>query len=329
MSLFWIFATALLLAVLLLAFVPLRRVKEKGARRMMLAIVLIVPLAAILLYQAFSNYDPEAIHASVDPVEEMVAGLESRLAREGGSADEWAMLGRSYVTMGRFQEAVPVYARINEMTNGEDPGVLIAYAESLALSDRASLKQQGAELLDKALAINPMDARGLWWGGVSAMERGDDELATRRWQTLLKLDPPAALAETVREQLSRIGVQAPAATQTQGVSIPVEIEISDELAQQVNPNMVLYLFARTPGEAGGPPLAVVRHVAGDLPLSVELSQQNVMLANTVLADHQELRLVARISKSGSPGAQPGDFFGEVFYRTGTGAVDLLIDQVVP
>lgn len=328
MSLFWIFATALLLAVLLLAFVPLRRVKEKGARWTMLAIVLLVPLAAILLYQAFSNYVPQAAHASVDPVEDMVARLESRLAREGGDADEWLMLGRSYAIMGRFQDAVEVYARVNEMTNGEDPAILIAYAESLAYADRDSLQRLGAELLDKALAIQPLDPRGLWWGGVSAMQRGDPELATQRWQSLLKLDPPEALAKTVREQLSLIGVEIPAAAQAQAASIPVEIEISAELAQRVNPNMVLFLFARTPGTAG-PPLAVVRHVAGELPLSVNLGQDNVMLANTVLADHDELQLVARISQSGSPGAQPGDFFGEVLYRTGSGAVDLLIDQVVP
>ncbi len=328
MSLFWMFATALLLAAFAFVFLPLSRVKKKGARLTMLGIVLIVPLGVVLLYEAFSNYDPQAAHAGINPVEDMVAGLESRLARESGSVDDWSMLGRSYVAMGRFKDAVPVYARINEMTNGEDPGVLIAYAESLALADRESLQHQGAELLDKALSINPMDARGLWWGGVAAMERGDDVLAAQRWQRLLKLEPPEALAKAVRAQLSRIGVQVPAAAQAQGVRIPVEIEISAELAQRVNPNMVLFLFARAPGRAG-PPLAVVRHVAGDLPLSVELSQDNVMLANTVLADHDELQLVARISRSGSPGAQPGDFFGEILYRTGSGAVDLIIDQVVP
>ncbi|MCH6573565.1 MAG: hypothetical protein IH809_07985, partial [Proteobacteria bacterium] len=311
MSLFWMYATALLLAVFVLVFVPLSRVKEKGARRTMMAIFLIVPLTAILLYQAFSNYDPEATGAGVDPVEDMVAGLESRLARDGGSAAEWSMLGRSYVTMGRFQEAVPVYARVNEMTSGEDPGVLIAYAESLALADRESLKHLGAELLDKALAILPSDTRGLWWGGVSAMERGDDELAAQRWQALLKLDPPEALAKTVREQLSRTGVRIAEEDQVPDIRIPIEIKISEELAQRISPNMILFLFARAP-DVGGPPLAVVRHVAGDLPLSVELGQDNVMLPNTVLADHDELRLVARISRSGSPGAQPGDFFGEIF-----------------
>jgi len=238
------------------------------------------------------------------------------------------MLGRSYVSMGRFEEAAPVFARVNEMTNGEDSAVLIAYAESLALFDRASLTGLGAELLDKALTIDPLDARGLWWGGVSAMESGDDELAAQRWQELLKQDPPEALANTVREQLSRIGVQAAPPIQEAGGGISVRIAVSDELAKQVSPNMVLYLFARDPG-AAGPPLAVVRHVAGDLPLAVQLSQSNVMLATTVLADHDELQLVARISRSGNPGAQPGDFFGEVLYRTGSGAVDLVIDEVVP
>ena len=61
MSLFWIFATALLLAVFVLAFVPLSRVKENGARWTMLAIVLIVPLAAILLYQTFVSSSPKSL----------------------------------------------------------------------------------------------------------------------------------------------------------------------------------------------------------------------------------------------------------------------------
>jgi cytochrome c-type biogenesis protein CcmH len=238
------------------------------------------------------------------------------------------MLGRSYISMGRFEEAAPVFARVNEMTNGEDSAVLIAYAESLALADRASLAGLGAELLDKALTIDPLDARGLWWGGVSAMESGDNELAAQRWQELLQQDPPEALANTVREQLSRIGVQTVPPIQAAVGDISVAIDISDELARQVSPGMILYLFARDPG-AAGPPLAVVRHGAGDLPLTVGLSQSNVMLATTVLADHDELQLVARISRSGNPGAQPGDFFGEIIYYTGSGTVDLMIDQVVP
>ncbi len=62
MSLFWIFATAFLLAAFVFVFLPLNRVKEKGAQRTMLAIVLIVPLAAISLYGVFSNYDPVGAH---------------------------------------------------------------------------------------------------------------------------------------------------------------------------------------------------------------------------------------------------------------------------
>ncbi len=68
MSLFWMFATALLLAAFAFVFLPLSRVKEKGARLTMLAIVLIVPLGVVLLYMAFSNYDPQAAHAGINPV---------------------------------------------------------------------------------------------------------------------------------------------------------------------------------------------------------------------------------------------------------------------
>ena len=244
MSLFWIFAMVLLIVAFGFAFLPLNRLKEKNGNSTMLVIVLVVPLASVLLYQAFSNFDPKAVESSVGSVEDMVTTLESRLVREGGSTEEWFMLGRSYVSMGRFEEAAPVFARVNEMTNGEDSAVLIAYAESLALSDRASLTGLGAELLNKALTIDPLDARGLWWGGVSAMESGDNELATQRWQELLKQDPPEALANTVREQLSRIGVQAAPPIQAADDGISVRIAVSDELAKQVSPGMVLYLFAR-------------------------------------------------------------------------------------
>ncbi|MCZ6560422.1 MAG: hypothetical protein O6931_06005 [Gammaproteobacteria bacterium] len=328
MSLFWIFAMVLLIVAFGFTFLPLNRLKKKNGNSTMLVIVLVVPLASILFYQAFSNYDPKAVKSSVGSVEDMVATLESRLDREGGSAEEWFMLGRSYVSMGRFEEAAPVFARVNEMTNGEDSAVLIAYAESLALIDRASLTGLGAELLNKALTIDPLDARGLWWGGVSAMERGDNELAAQRWQELLNQDPPEALANTVREQLTRIGIQAAPPVKAVGDGISVRIDISGELAKRVSPDMILYVFARDPG-AAGPPLAVVRLAAGDVPLTVELSQSNVMLATTVLAEHDELQLVARISRSGNPGSQPGDFFGEVLYRTGSGEVDLVIGEVVP
>jgi cytochrome c-type biogenesis protein CcmH len=327
MNPFWLFVAAFVLGAFIFVFFPLNKLNQPGARWLMLVAFLALPLVSIPLYQIFSNYDPAvAKSAAVGSVEEMVANLKTRLANEEGSAEDWFMLGRSYVAMNRFDEAVPIFAKVHEMTGGEDSGVMIAYAEALAMTDSGTLTRQGAELLDKALTINPTDTRGLWWGGVSALERGDHDLAAERWQKLLELDPAETLAQAVRERLSRIGFESHVASFDDQISIKVELGAG--LAGQVNPNMILFIFARDV-EGGGPPLAVARHMAGELPLTTSLGQANVMMASTVLSDYDRLKLVARVSRTGSPGSQPGDLFGEAEYRAGTDAVTLLIDQVVP
>ena len=43
------------------------------------------------------------------------------------------------------------------------------------------------------------------------------------------------------------------------------------------------------------------------------------------------QIVARLSMSGSPQAQPGDFYGEADYvvQPGTGSVSIVIDRIAP
>ena len=74
---------------------------------------------------------------------------------------------------------------------------------------------------------------------------------------------------------------------------------------------------------------MVRQRAADLPLVVNLSDENTMIEGTSLADHSQLTLVARVSLAGGPGASPGDLFGEVLYDRNNGrTTEIRIDQVV-
>ena len=187
MSLFWIFATALLLAVFVLAFVPLRRVQEKGANWTMLVIVLVVPLAAILLYQAFSNYVPQAAHASVDPVEDMVARLESRLAREGGDANEYAIPleesfvlfipeggGSTNITVREWfaEDVIARQQRVHKLApSGTWTMVRFALAEPLVLTN-AGLREAGFTGAPQGEKLNPnnSDELRVLAGGGSSLE---------------------------------------------------------------------------------------------------------------------------------------------------------------
>jgi cytochrome c-type biogenesis protein CcmH len=95
----------------------------------------------------------------------------------------------------------------------------------------------------------------------------------------------------------------------------------------------LFVLARDPS-AGGPPLAVQRHSSNDLPLTVELSERDAMMPTRTIAGVARVEVVARLSRSGTPQAQSGDFYGtaeHVFAGDGTSeaTLNIIIDRTVP
>jgi cytochrome c-type biogenesis protein CcmH len=96
----------------------------------------------------------------------------------------------------------------------------------------------------------------------------------------------------------------------------------------------LFILARDPS-GGGPPLAVQRHSSADLPLTVELSERDAMIAARTIASVPRVQVVARLSRSGTPQAQSGDFYGEAEYdfskspSAGANTLSITIDRAVP
>jgi cytochrome c-type biogenesis protein CcmH len=74
---------------------------------------------------------------------------------------------------------------------------------------------------------------------------------------------------------------------------------------------------------------VIRQPASAVPGQFTLSDANSMIPGRSLAAYDELTLVARLSASGQPGEQPGDWFAQTVVRPSDGGpVALVIDQVV-
>ena len=59
------------------------------------------------------------------------------------------------------------------------------------------------------------------------------------------------------------------------------------------------------------PLAVVRKTLGDLPVTVELSDEDAMLPAMKLSSFDKLIVGARVSLTGNAIAQSGDLYSEV------------------
>lgn len=298
-----------------------------------------LPLAAFLAYFLATNWSWEAGQHAASPtapdLRQMVEQLQTRLQGQPDDVEGWKLLGRSATVMGDYALARDAFSEAYTRTQGQDADAVAGFAESLVLNDEREIDGQAAALFERALALDPDNARALWYGGIVAFRRGDLPVAQQRWVELQNHDLPPDLRQVVAERLAEIeraqgGTPAPAVAAAQPATAGgnLAIDIAPSLAAQVPPGATLFVIARR-GE-GGPPVAVVRRPAGAFPVSITMTDADAMLPGTSLAAAGRLRIIARISRQGGPVAASGDLFGEVGYDFSSASpATVIIDRIVP
>jgi cytochrome c-type biogenesis protein CcmH len=86
------------------------------------------------------------------------------------------------------------------------------------------------------------------------------------------------------------------------------VSIASGLKGKAEPDDAVFIFARAV-EGPAMPLAVKRVKVGELPGSFALDDSMAMAPGMSLSAHPRVVVVARVSRSGGPAAQPGDFQG--------------------
>lgn len=340
-----------------------------------LVLVACVPVVTGVLY--FSLGNPAAMTAPVhgsgdqglnDPqVIAMVDALAQRLQANPEDGEGWAMLGRSYRALGRFDASVLAYA---EAAKRMPPNAALYadWAEAVAQTQGKSLVGQPTELLDRALALDPALPKALALRGSAALERNDTATAAAMWKRLraaLPADSPdiaqvdaalvrlgeaapvaaapasgakaaaaPALVAKASAPASAPAAKAPAsapAAATTGAAGSVEgrVELDPKLASKAAPGDFVFIFARDPD---GPrmPLAAMKIAVADLPKSFALTDAMAMSAATTISKAARVVVEARVSKSGNAIAQPGDLSGtSAPVAPGARNVRVTIDRVVP
>jgi cytochrome c-type biogenesis protein CcmH len=133
----------------------------------------------------------------------------------------------------------------------------------------------------------------------------------------------------VRAQLAALGGEALASgAPVTGPEIKLSVTLSPELSlSELGPTTQLFIIARE--AEGTPPIAVIRRPPSALPGEFSLSDANSMIQGRSLSAYPQITVVARLSRSGQPTAQPGDWQAEAIVRPGDpDTVALVIDQVV-
>jgi cytochrome c-type biogenesis protein CcmH len=336
---FWITASLLGLLAAGILFVPVWRYRQREGRWSPLGLVAAVAIApvALGLYLRVSDWNLESAARTSEQarvVDGLIGQLEAHLQGNPGDAEGWAFLAKSYMQLGRYPEGRAAYERLWALTQTPDDELKIEYAEAQILADRGALVGDAGRLIEEVLASRPGDPKALWYGGLVALELGRNDVVRSRWTSLLALNPPEDVAAIVRNQLAALGgaSEAPsdqgAAAGAAGPTIRLNVALgAGRSVADLGPGAQLFIFARAP--EGGPPLAVIRQPASAVPGEFTLSDANSMIAGRSLATYPEITVVARLSRTGQPTEQPGDWFAQTTVRPSEAdPVALVIDQVV-
>ena len=301
---------------------------QSQGRWVVYVLVLGVPLLAGALYFSLGNYQAisHSAEMAVDPdtlklaeINKMVDGLAEKLKNNPDDAQGWLMLGRSYKFQQQYPKAVDAFANAYRLL-GDQAEVMLLYADAIAYASDKNLAGKPTELVFKALALEPDNMTALWLGGMAKAQQGDAVTAIKLWKKLEALLPPGSDSQQeIQGLLAKIESEAPqAAAQPEatqqanvsGVAIDVQVSLAPELQKSASPGDTVFIYAQA---LSGPkmPLAIVRKQVSDLPLTVSLNDTMAMMPNMKLSNFANVKLLARISKSGNAISQPGDLIGVI------------------
>lgn len=273
----------------------------------------------------------EAAEVTGADIDAMLTSLEQRLVDDPDSAEGWLLLGRSYLALGRYDDAVKALAKTHELV-GDVPRVLLLYADALAMANGGGFTDQIKALVARCLELEPDNVTALWLSGLAAVETGERDLALSYLTRARSLHaqsgaPTVELDKAILELGGELGETRKSPNRES--AIEVSVQIAPELAGDIASSDTLFVFARTP-ESGGPPLAVSRTQASALPYRVVLDESMAMAPMFKLKSGLTVTVTARISKSGTPTAVAGDLQGvsEPIVVGTSGPIQIVISEII-
>jgi cytochrome c-type biogenesis protein CcmH len=111
--------------------------------------------------------------------------------------------------------------------------------------------------------------------------------------------------------------------------VTASVTVPEAVVASLPGNASVFIIARDPAQPS-PPIAVTRRQLAELPATVSLGDADAMIPGRNLSMFNEFEIVARVSVSGQPVAQSGDWYASALVRPADdNTVTLLLDQQVP
>lgn len=253
---------------------------------------------------------------SVPEREELLSRL-ALAASKNPDEIEWDYLrARLLNAEGDFAQAAAVFADIlvalpeEAVADRATAMTMLAQAQFFAADQQ--VETQHYELIQQALQLMPDNRQAMGLAGIFAFELQHYNDAIQHWKNIWLSLPAgqeaAYLEQGIRRAAERLTQQGEAVDLSwlQRPEIKVLVDISAAAKAAAQAQDTVFVLAKA---VSGPamPLAAQRLTVADLPQVITLSDAQAMMPGMNLSSYDQVTLVARVSKSGQPVAQAGDW----------------------
>ena len=244
----------------------------------------------------------------------------------------WLTLARLHAAQNEYALSDQALARV--LSLAPEPDLWIERAQMKALSLGGIYAGEPWQWIENVLREQPLHLNALVLAGSAALSEKKYEAAQGYWQRALTLVPDNSdAAQGIQQALAQIASQAQAQRpEVKAAASPVderpliqgEVRVSSDVQSQIGAGATLFVYALAE-DGSRRPVAIWRGTPAAWPVRFGLSDSMGMGAPPLLSSLTQVRLVARISKTGSAQKQEGDFQVELpGVKTGVQGVVLQI-----
>lgn len=205
---------------------PTSEAAEQPARRRLVsylplgALGLAVPALAIGLYatlgsphlpsRPFAETQQEAALQG-QTIEAAITGLKERLAKQPRDTEGWLLLGRSYIFLQRYADAVTALKQAAAIEGGK-PAINAMLAEALVFEAGGQITADARALFTSVREAEPKNTAALYYLGLSEAQSSRPKEALALWEELAAVTPGNApwrddLVAAMKQVAAQLGVE--------------------------------------------------------------------------------------------------------------------------
>ncbi|UJF18742.1 c-type cytochrome biogenesis protein CcmI [Vibrio sp. SS-MA-C1-2] len=237
---------------------------------------------------------------------DLTLALRTRLQSEPNDTQGWLLLGRLGMAARDMQTASGAMNKAYKL-DPNNPDIQLGYGQTLIFSGDEGMMNQGRQMLMGVLQQDKTNLRALSLLAFDAFERQDYKSAVIYWKTMQALiGPDDSRSEMLNRSIQRAESQLNGGEGAEN-AIPVTITLGNNVKL---PKQGVIIVSVHTADGSPMPIAAKRLSLHKMPLTINLSDNDSMIAENKLSSLSELIVRVRIDQDGNVMTKEGDWYGE-------------------